>query len=425
MRANFIDTEGHSSAMGADLYNIDIVPEDYEEGGKYWQAPIFDTREYGGAIPIVVSAEDYEIPDNVQGFLDFVTKPIKKTIKAAGKVAGDIVHTANQAARTITSPLNSVPVLGDINKTILNADPAVAITKLANSVIAGERIDKAFIEAGRGQLKAIKDLAPYAQFVASFVPGVGTGVAAALAAGVALSEGRTITDAVIDGVINAVPGGPLVKGAAKASVALADGKSLDAAGMAFAKANLPKTAYTMLDFANKAARGRNIPMSALRAVRNTLPKDLQKGMDIGLAIGEGRNIQSKVLNAVVKNPPKLATLGAAALKKASPSLTKLAPMLKPVQRKGFETAVGLLSQKGANAHQIVALRSAIPSEQRKGFDIAVKHVMEKGNPQFKSLVSKGLVLRGNWAPCGKLDSGAVVGRLIAGKSAVKGCYRRI
>jgi hypothetical protein len=106
-------------------------------------------------------------------------------------------------------------------------------------------------------------------------------------------------------------------------------------------------------------------------------------------------------------------------------LTRLVPKLKPLERKGFETAVGLLSQKGVNAHNIVTLRSVIPAEQRKGFDIAMKTAVESANPNFKSLVSRGMVLRGNWRKCAPNESGATIGRLIDGKSAVKGCYRRI
>jgi hypothetical protein len=432
-RPMFIQRDGTAEEMlGADMYDIDIYPKDFEEGGKYWQAPVFETGEYGGAIPIPIGMEDYELPDNVSGVFDFITKPAKAiakvakgAVKSAGKVVGDVVHTANQAARLVTSPLNSVPILGDINKTILNADPAVAISNLANSIIAGERIDKAFLEAGKNQLKAIKEIAPYAQFVASFVPGVGTGVAAALAAGVALSEGRTITDAVLDAAVNAIPGGPLAKGAARTAIALGKGQSIDAAAMQLAKTQLPPAAYTALETARKVARGTDPKLAIMRAVRSHLPPDQQKALDIGLALAQGRNIQSKVLAGIVRAPPRLATIGAVALKKA-PQLTALAAKLpNAVQKKGFETAAGLMSQKGVNAHAVVALRSVLPAEQKKGFDIAIKKAVDAANPQFNSLVSRGMVLRGNWKPCAKNTPGATAGRLIQGGKMVKGVFQRV
>src|SRR4051812_10632582 len=80
-----------------------------------------------------------------------------------------------------------IPVLGTILKVTEHAlaAPIVVTSQLAQ----GKRVDRVLM----GQLKTMsrdaKDIAPLAQTVVSFVPGIGSGISAALGAGVALAEG--------------------------------------------------------------------------------------------------------------------------------------------------------------------------------------------------------------------------------------------
>jgi len=93
-------------------------------------------------------------------------------------------------------------------------------------------------------------VAPFAQTALSFVPGVGTVVNGAIAAGISLAKGESVTDALISGAINALPGGPAVKAAARAGVAIVQGENVGTAALNAARDALPggpaiKAAYDL------------------------------------------------------------------------------------------------------------------------------------------------------------------------------------
>ncbi len=109
---------------------------------------------------------------------------------------------------------------------------------------------------------SISPLLPYAQAVASLVPGVGQGVGAALGAAQVLADGRPITDAAIAAVRGAVPGGPIGK-------------------LAF------DTAWGLVE-------GRPVATAALGALRNQVPGDLpKKAFDTAVALATARTAQQR------------------------------------------------------------------------------------------------------------------------------------
>lgn len=112
--------------------------------------------------------------------------------------------------------------------------------------------------------------------IISFVPGVGTVVAAVFAGLGSLAAGEPIDAAILDSVVNAIPGGGIAKDAAKTGVAMA--KKLIAGG-SIGEAALEGTRAFM--------QQQGLPPEALQA------------FDIGVALGTGEGLQQagfRVLN---------------------------------------------------------------------------------------------------------------------------------
>ena len=80
---------------------------------------------------------------------------------------------------------------------------------------------------------------PYAQAVASMVPGLGSGVSAALGAASALAQGQSVTDAAIAAGRGVVPGGPLGAAAYDTAIAIARGADPSTAALEAARRSIP------------------------------------------------------------------------------------------------------------------------------------------------------------------------------------------
>jgi hypothetical protein len=128
-----------------------------------------------------------------------------------------------------------------------------------------ENILKAAQKAAQAGIGDLRESLRFAAMVAPFVPGLGTGVAAALGAANALASGERITDALIAGARNAIPGGAL--------------------------------AQTAFDTAANLAKGKNLGEAALSAARSRLPGGpaAQAAFDAGLALAKGKNIQEAII----------------------------------------------------------------------------------------------------------------------------------
>jgi hypothetical protein len=239
-----------------------------------------------------------------------------------------------------------------------------------------------------------------------------------MAAGVALSEGRTITDAVIDAARNAVPGGALGKTVFDAAVSIAKGNSITTAAMNAALAQLPPQAQHAAQAAIAMSKGQNARAAVLSAIHGTLPESAKKALDIGTALSVARNIQSHVVNELVK-PQGLATLAKVAI---PPQLQAAAP--KGTGAEGFKTAIGFLQHSGVTAHAIAAVRAKLPKVQQPHFDHGVKTYMNQFTKDtHSSLVRGGVVTRGNWRPAKPGEQG-VKGRLIQNGKITHGSYVR-
>lgn len=263
--------------------------------------------------------------------------------KFPGATSRSGLKAVETAVEDVVKAVESIPIVGDaIN---IAVEIATAPARIALNIASGARLDHVVMGALKDQLKIIKDAAPFAQAVMTFVPGIGTGVAAAVGAGVALAEGKSIDQAVIAGVRGALPGGQLA-----------------AAGF---------------DAATKVARGENVGKAALESARNLVPPGpAQKAFDVGVAVATGEKIQTALARGLAELAPGQVQALVAAGDKALATTPGLASAIKLVPpgaaTDGFKLGAGLLGQKGMNEKALVAVRAKLAPEKRKGFDLALK-----------------------------------------------------
>jgi hypothetical protein len=159
-------------------------------------------------------------------------------------------------------------------RTLAN-DPAMRFAvDTAAGVARGENVLKAAQRAGQAGIGDLRESLRFAAMVAPFVPGLGTGVAAALGAANALASGERITDALIAGARNAVPGGALAQSA--------------------------------FDIATRVAKGQNFGEAALNAARSQLPGGplAQAAFDSGVALMKGKSLQDSLIAGGGRLMPK-------------------------------------------------------------------------------------------------------------------------
>lgn len=347
-------------------------------------------------------------------------------VSAIGSVAGDTVHTLNSAAGLAGKAIHQagqavshIPVVGTPLKAVVDLNPFVAAGNFASSIAHGERLDHAVLENAKRQIQAVREVAPYVKMVSALVPGVGTGIAAAIAAGTALADGRAITDAVLDSMAAAVPGGALGKTVFTATTAILHGSSITDAALEGALTNLPPTARDAARIAIAAAKGKNVREAVLQAIRAHLPPEARKALEIGTALGVARNIQSNVARAVGK-PSTIAKLASHPV----PRILESAVPKASGPAKGFKTAVALVSHSGVSATSLAAARNALSADEKAGFDHGLKaYINTIAQSELGSLVRGGVVARGKWRPA-KAGEKGTPGRLVQNGRVTTGSYVR-
>ena len=134
-----------------------------------------------------------------------------------------------------------------------------------------------------------EDIGSYATTVISLVPGVGTGVSAALAAGIALAQGQSITDAVKNGIRDAIPGGAIATAGFDMAVKVASGENVGTAALETARAQLPPVAQKAFD----------IGLSVVSAAKHQ-----QANPALVAAPGQANAALTNAVAQVIRNPPK-------------------------------------------------------------------------------------------------------------------------
>ena len=310
-----------------------------------------------------------------------------KAIKKVGKVVSG-------ATASIGAKIKSVPVVGTGLHAVYKLGPAAVIETTAK-IAKGENIEKSVIGHFKGQLNAARDVAPYVQTVVSFVPGVGQGISGAIGAGVALSRGQPISQAIIEGVRGALPGGPVTAAAFDVAMAAAQGKSIDE--VALQAIPLPPDQKKMVVQAAMTAKdiasGKNVAKSVYDRGQKLLPPEAQKAMQVAVAMGTAKNIQDAMKKGASEAVPALLYMGVKTIAK-DPVLRAGLDTVKndPDAKKGFEVGSGIAKFKFSPI-ELNTIRGKLAPEAKKGFDIALsahvgkitskKKVPPKADPAVK------------------------------------------
>jgi hypothetical protein len=184
---------------------------------------------------------------------------VSNAVKTAGREVGHVTGSIQTAAGKVSKAVKKVPVVGGPLSAVFDASyhGTFGLVNMTVAVAQGHRVDKAVMEQLHDAVKDFKQVGPYAQMVIGMVPGVGQGVSAAMSAGLALANGQPIAEVLKAGALGAIPGGPLVQSAVRASVEtiqhVAKGEKLDlasitqtAGGVAAGALGLPKAANDAL-----------------------------------------------------------------------------------------------------------------------------------------------------------------------------------
>ncbi len=309
-----------------------------------------------------------------------------KAIKSCGRAAGTVVKTATKPAIALGKEITKIPVVGKPMSAVYNLS-VNAPFKLANNIASGQRIDRAVVGHFKGQLADAKTVAPYAQTVVSFVPGIGQGVSGAIGAGLALADGRPINEALVSAVKGAIPGGPAAQAAFSVAAAAAQGKPLDEVAIAALPLddNAKKALKTAASLGKDLAQGKRIDEALLNSASKALPPAYNTALKTAVAIGAGKNLQDTLVKNVGPDTLKLLAGEGAKLAADNPVMKAGADLLKGQKsvKAGFDVGVAFASKK-VRPIDLVAVRKKLNGQQKKGFDMALAaHIGQVTRPKAK------------------------------------------
>ena len=295
-----------------------------------------------------------------------VVKSVKTGIKTPFKAAaGDVKMVAKGAAK--------IPVLGKGISAAVTVGAAPVL--LANAVASGERIDQAILKNLKTQVRAIKDISPYARTIVSLVPGVGTGAAAAIAAGAALAEGQSISASLVSGVTGAIPGGGLATATFNAGMSALGGSATASAQLKSLGLNAAqkKNVTIVLDQAKRLAQGAKINTKASVSAKAALPKEIRSALDIGIALGYAQKKQAstkkQVTPAVLNN---LSAQGKAIAATNSVVKAGMNRIKNPKTAAGYSVGAAVAAGAvGDRADRLAAISANLRPDEQRGFEIAM------------------------------------------------------
>lgn len=332
-------------------------------------------------------------------------------VKTAGKPFQLAGHALQAADGAIGKEIGKIPVVGGPLKATFNLAifPAIGPAIMVGQVLDGKRIDRVVLGQLKEQLKDIKEVAPYAQMVISFVPGIGTGISAAIGAGLALADGQPITKAMEAGIKGAIPGGPIAVAAfdvAEQSVEAAAHHTkltwdlvAKTAGTAAADlADLPDAAKQAMIAAFTTAgaltRGEKPDMAvadgALTLAQSNLPPAAAKALQVGVALAHAKETQAKKAPALAHPSTQNKLMAMGQQIQASDPIVSAARNTLKNGKTGFDIGIGVMSQ-AATLHDVTVIRDSLSPQDRQGFDFALSlHIGRVSQPQPQGLGPKGL-----------------------------------
>lgn len=240
------------------------------------------------------------------------TMPKGSFLSNVGGAIGGAVTSVGKGAFSIAKGI-ATPVAALVTSPI----------KLTADIASGKNVFQSLKDTVKRDLQSVKDVAPYVQAAISVIPGVGAGVNAAISAGAALAQGQPITSAIVAGLKNALPGGPIAAQAFDTAYAIARGQNVGEAALQAAVNNLPggPVAKQAAQTAIAVAKGQNLQQAALGLVKGAvLSGDIKiPGGDLATKsafdIASGKNVKDVAIGAAssAASPYVSSTIGQAAV----------------------------------------------------------------------------------------------------------------
>jgi hypothetical protein len=244
----------------------------------------------------------------------FVSNAAKSAGREIGKAGNSIQNFEGMVSRNIAK----IPVVGAPLKTVFDLQYHLTVGPLVmtSQIAAGRRIDRAVLSHLKDLGHDAKAVAPLAQSIVGFIPGIGTGISAALGAGLALAEGQPLDKIAEAAVSGAIPGGPVAVAAyhvaSNGIKAAATGKKFDfvdaakqGLGGALQSIGLPPAATQALaagvDAAGKIAHGEPLDKTLTSAAVGALPipetakSALHEATDLSIDLAHGKPVDKVLL----------------------------------------------------------------------------------------------------------------------------------
>lgn len=238
---------------------------------------------------------------------------------AAGTCGRAIETVADGIAdgiNAIADLVGKIPIIGGVFHGLLTI--VGAPFRAMDALLQGRRIDDIVLGEFKDIVSGIRDIAPLAQSIISFIPGIGQGISGAIGGAIALANGANLSDALVEGLKDAMPGGPIARAALEAVEGAVRGENVLASIEHAVLSQLPPEVMTALTLVEKIAEGENVltaaALAAIEEARGYLPDYAQIGLDIGLAVGQGRRLQDAVLGELsTLGPEKLSSIADAGI----------------------------------------------------------------------------------------------------------------
>lgn len=331
---------------------------------------------------------------------------IGNAVSSAGKAIGDATKSIGDETGKIGNALSKVPAVGPLLHGVWGAMGAPF--DLTYRIAKGERLDHALIDHFKNDIQNVKEVAPYAKMVISFVPGVGTAVSAAIGAATAIVSGQPITSVLMEAVKGAIPGGEIAASVFTAATDVVSGKGIDAAAVDVLP--IPDGAKGpikgALKLAESVASGKPPGDALVQTTMAVLPPDVQqtlkgvgadkltgaladaafkeatkqgmkpeqaKALQVGVAAAHAQRLQG-VSQQASSHPHTLAALAQDGLtvEAKTPEAAAAKRLLGGRGENGFDTGLGLMQYTGINPHAVLATREAMGTPDDKlGFNAAL------------------------------------------------------
>ena len=327
-------------------------------------------------------------------------KWVGNAVKTAGRPLGAVAHAIQGAEGAIGKEIGKLPVIGKPLHAIFDLAAMAALGPMltVGDVLSGKNISQAVMGPLKEALQDVKEVAPYAEMVIGFVPGLGTGVDALLGAGLALASGQSITTAMEDGIKDAIPGGAIavaVYQVAKAGVQMAKTHRFtlgDIAALGGAAASalgvLPSDVQTELqnvlepvgDAVNGVKEAVGQAEAALPGLNRVLSAEARKALQIGVAVGHGSLIQATAMPGLTDPGLRNRLMAQGQQITATDPTVQAARSTLQSGFNGFDVGVGLM-RMSVTPHQFQTVRSFFQGPDLVGFDMATSlHIARVAQP---------------------------------------------